>query len=81
MFPNLVWLRKQLPAFFPRPFDVLRKKMFLILKETIQEHRRTVEWGNPRDIIDSYLEQTQKFQLNPSPIFTSNDDGINCRIV
>jgi len=62
---------------FPKVFGYtgVRETMTKFMKETIQEHRQTMEVGNPRDFIDSFLEESIKTKGDPNSSFHDDAEG------
>lgn len=60
LFPALLEIRNKVTAFLPDKSDRFRTQLFAFLKKTIDEHKRTMQIGQPRDYIDAMLEESDK---------------------
>ena len=47
-------------------------EIFHSLQKIIQEHRKTFDENNPRDVIDKYFIEIEKNKSDPNTIFTKD---------
>ena len=73
LFPSLVEIRKLKHRVFGRKQKQFLAKAFEYFRETIREHEKTLEVGNPRDFIDTYLEEIKK-TTDPNSSFYWKDE-------
>ena len=80
LFPALAWLRSKFPALVPlADGDLFRNKVFQFFRETIREHKETITEGQPRDFIDTYLEEVSKTKDPASSFYPNANDGTQNR--
>ncbi|CAG7817223.1 unnamed protein product [Allacma fusca] len=60
LFPFLLQIKKPISVLFPEKSDKFRQKLFEFLRKIIDDHRKTMQVGQPRDYIDSMLEESTK---------------------
>ena len=73
LYPQLMALRKLKHRLFGRKQKKFLALAFQYFRETIQEHRKTMEEGNPRDFIDTYLDEINK-TTDPTSSFYAKDE-------
>ncbi|CAG7785712.1 unnamed protein product [Allacma fusca] len=62
IFPGLLRFKKILSFVSGDTSDKFRKRLFEFFGKVIEEHRRTMQVGQPRDFIDALLEESGKLR-------------------
>ena len=76
LFPAFAWLRTKFPFLVPvGDGDRFRNKVFEFFRTAIAEHKDTITEGQPRDFIDTYLEEVKKTQDPSSSFYPNPKDG------
>ncbi|CAG7816296.1 unnamed protein product, partial [Allacma fusca] len=58
VFPGLVRFRKFFSLILFEKNDEIRKRLFQLFQKAIDDHRETMQCGQPRDYIDALLEES-----------------------
>jgi cytochrome P450 len=62
LFPALLKLKNTFPILFRSQSDKFRDELFAFLKTTVDNHRKTMQLGQPRDYIDALLEESSNIE-------------------